>query len=759
MRRIPKGCCIAAALLLLWAAVDFRSYLFLGRDLVAHYPDTGSIHSMVQDKLLQGIVKAVLGAAILAVGWFRCRERPPLRSLTAVTLLLLLAVMGTWFAAMACLTVVTAQEIYDQLYEESRDFPDSVSRTGLLDEFYDQSFNRYGYHHERPDFWEHQLLEAIAHNTSARHRSEGDYGSGDRSKLIRDMDYPMETAVLFYDGEGNLLHSSEEDLLYFSYFTQEEWDAGRDTTYGLHYGWMDISGGKGAADPAEDPWGALRQLYAGGRLPWQATLRVVGAFDGTELIPVTVHYITDEEIRRVVEDTDQFSTGPDSYSYIVSDVDRTGRLEWQLLFDRSGEHQGEDLAVFYLDQPDMWDYQGTPLRYGYETYESLAALTEELDFPSRAGMSPYSSELREAGILRLNELLVFGSRDYADYEGYDYSAGGEPETEFTLVTAIRSRPLACAVSALRNIYIATGLLALALVLAVRSQVRRRLVEPVSAAAEAMADGWGDLCRRDDGPSLWREAERLAAGYTAEREWRRMKDNELTRLNTALTYARTAEENRRRMVSNIAHELKTPLAVIHSYAEGLKEHAAEEKRDRYLEVILSEAERTDGMVMEMLDLSRLEAGKVKLSRDTVSLEALTRGVFEKLERQVRARDLHVSLSFPEACVITADESRMAQVIENLATNAVRYTPAGGHVAVGMQNQGRRAAFTMENDCAPLSEQTLERVWDSFYRADAARSGGGTGLGLAIVKSIVELHGGTCFAHSTASGVVFGFTIPR
>lgn len=80
-----------------------------------------------------------------------------------------------------------------------------------------------------------------------------------------------------------------------------------------------------------------------------------------------------------------------------------------------------------------------------------------------------------------------------------------------------------------------------------------------------------------------------------------------------------------MTSNITHELKTPLSVIHSYAEGLKEHAAEEKRDKYIDVILAETERTDRMVLEMLDLSRLEAGRVRLSRDDVSVVALTQSI--------------------------------------------------------------------------------------------------------------------------------------
>ena len=100
-----------------------------------------------------------------------------------------------------------------------------------------------------------------------------------------------------------------------------------------------------------------------------------------------------------------------------------------------------------------------------------------------------------------------------------------------------------------------------------------------------------------------------------------------------------------MTSNIAHELKTPLAVIHGYAEGLKEHIAEDKRDRYLDVILSETERVDGMVLELLDLSRLEAGKVKLSRDRVSLAVLTRTIFDKLDMAVQAKQLQLTLPSP------------------------------------------------------------------------------------------------------------------
>ena len=218
-----------------------------------------------------------------------------------------------------------------------------------------------------------------------------------------------------------------------------------------------------------------------------------------------------------------------------------------------------------------------------------------------------------------------------------------------------------------------------------------------------------------------------------------------------------------MTSNIAHELKTPLAVIHSYAEGLKEHIAEGKREKYLDVILAESEHLDNIVLELLDLSRLEAGRVKLARDDFSLSDLTYRVFERLDMAAQAKNLKIEYHFPDDCTVTADETRIRQVIENFAANAVKYTPANGNICVRIAVQRystvarRSATFSIENDSAPLSDEALDKVWDTFYRADESRSGMGTGLGLAIAKSIVELHGGSCSVRNTTTGVVFQFTI--
>lgn len=677
----------------------------------------------------------------------------------AVIWLLVFSIIGTWLVSMVALTVVAAQEVYDDLYEAGQDYADSVLRYGTLNDFYDDDYSRYGYQYERPDFFEYQMLYAIGTRLSASYHTVGHYDTYDlttgkeRNKLIRNISFPMETAILFYDGDGNLLHSSEDDVMYFGYYTQEEWDAGMDGTSGLHYGWIDISEGKHAENWEDDPYLRFRTMYAGTHSLYDIkAMRVTGYFEGTKLVPVVMHYITETLIWPVVESEDSFSTGPNSYSYIVSDVDRTGKLEWQLQFDRSAEYEGKDLVTVYLEPPDMWDYEEMSLVYGGREYENLTALTKELAPPLEK-----ENYYRRLGIYKLNDLLIFGMRVGADFNSETYRSTGEYTADFYLVTAIRSNPLACAMSALRNIYIVTGLLALVLLCVVRGAILNRLIRPVAEVANAMQDQWSNIYDPENVPAPWREAELLRMGFSSEQDRRRMKDNEIARLNTALEYAKKAEQNRRQMTSNIAHELKTPLAVIHSYAEGLKEHIAEDKRDKYVDVILTEAERTDGLVLEMLDLSRLEAGKVKLSRDEFSLAELTKTVFEKLKMVAEVKALQISFEFPEQCTIVADENRIAQVVENFATNAVKYTPAGGYITVRVQRNRAKTSFSIENDSEPLPREVLTKVWDTFYRADESRSGGGTGLGLAIAKNIVELHGGTCSVRNTKTGVEFGFTI--
>jgi signal transduction histidine kinase len=239
--------------------------------------------------------------------------------------------------------------------------------------------------------------------------------------------------------------------------------------------------------------------------------------------------------------------------------------------------------------------------------------------------------------------------------------------------------------------------------------------------------------------------------------------EITRLQTALDYARDAEQNRKQLISNITHELKTPLAVIHSYAQGLQSGIAADKKEHYVQVILDEAERMDAMVLQMLELSRLEAGRVKLKVESFSFSDLIRYVAEKFQPLLEARNLTIRLEMEEPLTINASESRLEQVLTNFISNAVRYTPSGGQILIRGDSTDKEAFFSITNTAPHLSQEGLEKVFDSFYREDASRSEKSTGLGLAIVKGIISLHSGECYVNNTEldgeSAVNFSFRIPR
>ena len=256
---------------------------------------------------------------------------------------------------------------------------------------------------------------------------------------------------------------------------------------------------------------------------------------------------------------------------------------------------------------------------------------------------------------------------------------------------------------------------------------------------------------------WKDVIQVQQGYiAAQQEVQRLRQ-ENTRLQTALDYAENAEINRRQLVSNITHELKTPLAVIHSYCEGLQAGIAPEKREKYLSVITEEATRMDGMVLEMLDLSRLEAGKVRLARDKMELLGLTQGILEKLQPMLEVKGLTATFAIADISPLEADEGRLGQVITNLISNAIKYSPENGRIVLSVFQRNGFTHFSIENESAPLSAEALEKVWESFYRTEQSRTSKGTGLGLSICKAIIELHGGTCQVKNTSTGVEFGFLL--
>lgn len=167
-----------------------------------------------------------------------------------------------------------------------------------------------------------------------------------------------------------------------------------------------------------------------------------------------------------------------------------------------------------------------------------------------------------------------------------------------------------------------------------------------------------------------------------------------------------------------------------------------------------------MVSELLELSRIETGRVPLHMSPISpMELITQSV-ERLRLQAERADLELTVHCTEDLpLLVVDNSKLEQVIVNLLHNAVKFTPPGGKIAIGAKIDGKEFLFSVQDSGIGISADELPRIFERFYKTDPARSSGGTGLGLAIARHIVESHGGKIWVESVeGQGSIFYFTIP-
>lgn len=228
--------------------------------------------------------------------------------------------------------------------------------------------------------------------------------------------------------------------------------------------------------------------------------------------------------------------------------------------------------------------------------------------------------------------------------------------------------------------------------------------------------------------------------------------------TARAQARSLQRERD-LTNAVAHELKTPLALLRSYAEGLQEDIAPEKRAQYLDVIMDQSDQMAALVSSLLDLSRIKAGKTAFTPGPVALDQVVESVFRTLERPMETASVTLDLDLVP-CTVSGEEGRLSLVVSNLAANALKHTPTGGEIRVSLQIRGRFSFLRVENDGEPIPEEALPRLFEPFYRSDTARDrrSGGTGLGLALVKETVTLHGGACGVENLPHGVRFWVKLP-
>ncbi len=213
--------------------------------------------------------------------------------------------------------------------------------------------------------------------------------------------------------------------------------------------------------------------------------------------------------------------------------------------------------------------------------------------------------------------------------------------------------------------------------------------------------------------------------------------------------------RRDFVANVSHELRTPVAVIKGYAETLLDGALEESGDRsrrFVEIIVSHAERLTNLINDILTLSKLEAKNASLTLHPLDLCGTLRKAQMLMEDHARAKGIRITNNCPDTVPkVMADQGQIEQVLLNLLDNAIKYTPDGGDVIVSAAMETKDLVqITVSDTGMGIPSKDLPRIFERFYRVDEGRSReqGGTGLGLSIVKHIVQLHGGEITVSSKA-----------
>jgi len=231
----------------------------------------------------------------------------------------------------------------------------------------------------------------------------------------------------------------------------------------------------------------------------------------------------------------------------------------------------------------------------------------------------------------------------------------------------------------------------------------------------------------------------------------------------LTRIKQLERQREEFVANVSHELRTPLSLIKGYVETLLDGARNnpEVAERFLQIIERNTNRLDLHIQDLLAISALESGKMKLELQPVELRQLVEKVFNDLHSRAENRGIKLVNELP-VMTANADGNRVDQVLANLVDNAIKYGRAQGTVTVGGEktDAGKLEIF-VRDDGPGIPPEALDRVFERFYRVDKARSRdqGGTGLGLSIVKHIVQSHGGEVWAKSElGKGTTFFFTLP-
>lgn len=222
-----------------------------------------------------------------------------------------------------------------------------------------------------------------------------------------------------------------------------------------------------------------------------------------------------------------------------------------------------------------------------------------------------------------------------------------------------------------------------------------------------------------------------------------------------------DEMRKDFIANVSHELKTPIALIQGYAEGLNEGLCndEESRKYYTDIIIDEATKMNTMVKQLLTLSALESGMMELERNRFDIVDLISNILSTTSILLQEKNVEVTFDSSKEVYIYADEFKIEEVLTNFISNAMHHVSESGKICIYIEEVQDKHRISVFNTGKNIPEEDIKYLWEKFYKVDKAhsRSYGGTGIGLSIVKAVLEAYGASYGVENKKDGVEFWFEI--
>lgn len=222
-----------------------------------------------------------------------------------------------------------------------------------------------------------------------------------------------------------------------------------------------------------------------------------------------------------------------------------------------------------------------------------------------------------------------------------------------------------------------------------------------------------------------------------------------------------DEMRKQFLSDVSHELKTPIALIQGYAEGLIENVAsdEESKKYYCEVILDEADKMDKLVRQLLTLSKIEYGSQELQIKEFDIVRLINSVIKRTKVMTEGKNINVILKNNPCTKVLGDEFMIEQVVTNYMTNAIKHVDEKNRIEISVENIDSKVRVSVFNTGEHIPKDKITKLWDRFYKLDESRNreNGGTGIGLALVKAILIKHNNKYDVKNVEGGIVFSFEL--